>query len=563
LIAHADLIITGRVATLAGNRGFGWGAGLSIGGGRILAVGRWSDLENLAGPRTKRWSLPPDLAVVPGITDAHLHLMNVVIGEEQIDLTDQDLPTALATVTRAHGAMLEAGNRDGWLLGHGWSLHALGRWPDAALLEAAAPGRPIALYAHDHHSRWLSEAALGSAAIDTAADPPGGFVRRDAGRRATGILHETASALVDHAIPVPTTTQLESGLARVAARLLALGVTGCHDPSELGNERDIKRGPLFYRSLAERGRLPLRVHASIRAPELDRAIELGLRSGQGVVAAGDPTDPWTQMLADRYHMGWLKLFADGSLGSRSAAMLEPYTDAADNPPTGGPRGMFLSDERELADLLARAAAVGISGQVHAIGDAGVRMVLDVLAGVPQVGQLMPRVEHAQLVDAADVPRFGQLGIAASVQPVHLRSDAAPARAAWGERSEGSFPLRGLIEGGALIPFGTDAPIEPVDPWPGIAVAVARRDPFDDRELPLGRSQGIELARALRAACLDPALVAGQDDLGRLLPGFRADLLVVPAAAWRDPVDVALLAALRPLVTLLDGEVVHRLETFDA
>jgi predicted amidohydrolase YtcJ len=244
-------------------------------------------------------------------------------------------------------------------------------------------------------------------------------------------------------------------------------------------------------------------------------------------------------------------------------MLEPYTDAADNPPTGGPRGMFLSDAGELADLLARAAAVGISGQVHAIGDAGVRMVLDVLARVPEVGPLMPRVEHAQLVDAADVPRFGQLGIAASVQPVHLRSDAAPARAAWGERSERSFPLRGLIEGGALIPFGTDAPIEPVDPWPGIAVAVARRDPFDDRELPLGMSQAIESARALRAASLDPALVAGASDLGRLLPGFRADLLVVPAAAWRDPVDIGLLAAIRPLVTLLDGEVVHRLETFDA
>ena len=266
-------------------------------------------------------------------------------------------------------------------------------------------------------------------------------------------------------------------------------------------------------------------------------------------------------------MGWLKLFADGSLGSRSAALLEPYSDAQVNSPTGGPTGMFLTGSDELVGLLLRAQAAGISGQVHAIGDAAVRMALDAFeataagSGGEPTNALMRRIEHAQLVDPEDVPRFGELGVAASMQPVHLRSDAAPARVAWGERSENTFPLRGLIDGGALIPFGTDAPVEPPDPWPGIAVAVARRDPFDPDALPTGRRQAIELARAIRAACLDPALVAGQPDVGRLLPGYRADLLVVPADGWRDRVEVRAIAGTRPLATLIDGEVVFRSDAF--
>lgn len=565
----ADLIISGRVATLAGENGFGWQPGVAIGSGRVIAVGSATDLETIAGPRTRRWTLAEDTIVMPGITDAHLHLMMLVLAERQLDLTDADLPRALALIGARHREMLDGGDRDGWLLGHGWSLHALGRWPDAEMLEDAAPGRPIALYAHDHHSRWVSAAALRRAGIiDAAAGADGGLVRRGDDGRATGILHESASALVNDAIPDPPRDQLEDSLERVAAGLIALGLTGCHDPGELGSDTDVVRGPGFYRSLAARGRLPFRVHASIRAPQLEAAIESGLQSGQGTEPdiAGDHV---AAHAADRYRMGWLKLFADGSLGSRSAALLEPYSDALNNPPTGGPSGMFLSDRDELSELLNRAAAAGISGQVHAIGDAAVRMALDVLAEPPPDARpdasvrLMRRIEHAQLVDPADVHRFGRLGIAASMQPVHLRSDAETARVAWGERAENAFPLRGLTDGGALIPFGTDAPVEPPDPWPGIAVAVARRDPFDADARPTGFRHSIDLARAIRAACLDPCLVAGQADVGRLISGYRADLVVVPADGWPNVADPAVFAATRPLATLIDGEVVYRSDRFEA
>jgi predicted amidohydrolase YtcJ len=558
----AELIIEGRVATLAGEAGFGWQAGLAIAQGRVVAVGAPADLDALAGPRTVRWRLDERTLIMPGITDAHLHLMSLAIAERQVVLTGAPgLDAALALLADAHRARLAAGDERGWLLGHGWSLHGLGRWPDAELLDRAAPGRPIALYAHDHHSRWLSTTAMQLAGIHReTADPDGGLIRRDEAGRPTGLLHETASALVDSAIPDPDSNELEESLARTAASLAALGITGCHDPGELSADRRVTRGPLLYRGLAARGRLPLRVHASVRAAQLEHAIELGLRSGQGVRPESD--DPLAARRADRYRMGWLKQFADGSLGSRSAALLEPYSDAADNPPTGGPRGMYISQPDELRALLLRAAGAGIDGQVHAIGDGAVRMVLEVLGDVP-AGVLGRRVEHAQLVHPQDAVRFGRLGIAASVQPVHLRSDAAPARQAWGERADGAFPLAAIAAGGALIPLGTDAPVEPADPWPGIAVAVCRRDPFAPTDEPLGPGHSIDLARAIRAACLDPAQVARQERLGRLVTGQSADLLIVPAQGFRQPLDPAVLAATRPLATLIDGELVHRAAGFEA
>jgi predicted amidohydrolase YtcJ len=227
--------------------------------------------------------------------------------------------------------------------------------------------------------------------------------------------------------------------------------------------------------------------------------------------------------------------------------------------------MILTPVEDLADLARRAEANGIAVQIHAIGDAAVRAVLDVFEALPPVPHglpLMRRMEHAQLVDPIDQPRFGSLGVAASVQPVHLRSDIPQIHLGWGERGANAIPLRGILDGGALIPFGTDAPVEQPDPWPGIATAVVRRDPADGAALPVGPHQAIDLARALRGACLDPALVAGESDLGRLTPGMRADLLVVPAVGFAETLDAAALATTRPLATLIDGAVVHRAARFD-
>ena len=548
-LPQADLLIVGRIATLAGDDGYGWQPAMAVSGGRVVAVGRAPDLQALATDRTEHWHLPDELMVMPGITDAHLHLMSLVLAESQIDLTGLGLGAALDAVAQRHRQMTDAGDEAGWLLGHGWSMHDLGGWPTADDLARVAPGRPVALYAHDHHSRWVSRVALERARVGEVVEPEiAALIRRNEAGHPTGILHEWAATLVDDVIDEPDWDAVGTTLQVVASRLAGLGLTGCHDPGELNADTQIRRGPLFYRAMAEAGTLPMRVHGSVRAHQLDRSIDLGLRSGESL---------------GRYTMGWLKLFADGSVGSRSAALLEPYSDAESNPPTGGPTGTVLTDAEELDDLLRSAHAAGIVGQVHAIGDGAVRMVLDVLGNIPaDENGPQRRIEHAQLVHPADQARCGALGVAASVQPVHLRSDAPQIRAGWGERGEHSFPLRGLLDGGALIPFGTDAPVEPPDPWPGIAVAVARRDPTRLGDARVGAAHAISLERAMRAACVDPAAVAGLSDVGRLAPGCRADLLVVARALVEEPFDAAAVAAARPIATLIDGRPVHLAPDFD-
>ena len=395
----------------------------------------------------------------------------------------------------------------------------------------------------------------------------------------TGILYEQAAGLVDAHTPVPDDRTLEAAITAYAGALARLGVTSVHDPGGVAPDPALRGGPTLFRSLAIAGRLPLRVHASVRAEQLERAIELGFRTGRDAlspgteVPAGRPsaTGPGREALAGRYHDGWLKLFSDGALGSRTAALLEPYeADDPVGPPPGGPSGMPLLDAAELAALTARAAGAGIASQVHAIGDRAVRTALDVLARTPRVGGAWHRLEHAQLVHPADVPRFAALGVAASVQPCHLLSDAPAVRRAWGRRSAFAFPLADLDRAGTLLPFGTDAPVEPPDPWPGIAAAVTRRGPDWPTTQPFHPEQAVSLSRALRAACLDGPRSAGLGDQGHLGEGARADFLVLPGAAFEaaegegegTPPSTDQLAGLRPLLTVLDGQVVWRAVDLD-
>jgi predicted amidohydrolase YtcJ len=558
----ADRLILGRVASLGGSSGFGWVEGIAIAGGRVLATGSAAELESLAGPSTEVWRLPADLAVVPGITDAHLHLTTGALAASQLDLSKvEGRDATLAGIRQAHEGLTGAGDGGGWLLGHGWSLDRLGGWLTADDLEAVAPGRPVALWAHDHHTRWVSRAALRSAGITSArADPRGGMIRRGTDGNPTGMLHEGAAVLVDHSIPEPSAAVAEAALTSYAATLASLGVTGVHDPGQLVDEAGSGLGPWLYRDLAERGALPLRVVASVRERQLERAIAWGMRTGG---AGGRDNGP--AAVGGRYRDGWLKLFADGSLGSRSAALLAPYeSDDPAGSPVGGSSGMLLRSPEELSRMAKRAADADIAVQIHAIGDAAVRSALDVLEALPRLAGPSHRVEHAQLIDPVDVPRFAKLGVAASVQPCHLCTDTSIARVAWGERSANAFPLRDLDAAGALIPFGTDAPVERPDPWRGLAAAVSRSDPTWKPDVaPLHQDQALPVSRALRAACLDPAQSLGLTDEGRLTPGARADLLVVPVRGLDEPGSSgADLASIRPLATLIDGEVNYRAPVFD-
>ncbi len=564
-----DRLILGRIATLAGAAGFGWVDAIAITGGRVMAAGPVAAVLPLAGPRTMTWRLGPGRVALPGIVDAHLHLASAALAADQSDLgTCADQTAVLAAIAAADARLRAAGDRHGWLLGHGWSLDQLGGWPHAADLEAAAPGRSVALWSHDHHSRWVSPAGLAAAAIDlTTPDPAGGRVGRDEAGQPDGMLFEDAATLVDRAIPAPDLGRLAAALDAYAAGLARLGVVGAHDPGEVTADPAMARGPVFYRSLAADGRLALRVIASVREDQLDVALAAGVRTGRGVQPGADgATDPVRQLVAARYRDGWLKLFADGALGSRSAALLAPYEpDDPGGTPQGGPTGMLLRTRGELALAARRAADAGLAVQVHGIGDAAVRVALDVLAELPPVGAARHRVEHAQLVDPADQARFAALGVVASVQPCHLIGDALPARAAWGARTAHAFPLAGLDRAGAGLAFGTDAPVEPPDPWPGIAAAVTRASGrWPEAQPALHPEQALPLWRALRAATRDVAASAGVEDEGHLAVGARADLMVLAAEVLDEPARRGgALEGARPIATLIDGVIAWHDGTFDA
>jgi predicted amidohydrolase YtcJ len=534
-----DALVTGRIATFAGNRGFGWAEAIGIRGGRVAFAGSAVELETRADPHTLRVELEPGEIAIPGLTDAHLHYVDAAIAAEHVDLTDAaSLEDGLAMLASRHAA-LPPGS---WLQGAGWDQRRWGRFPAAADLEGVTPGRPVALWSFDHHAIWASAAALAAGGIDAAtADPDGGIIRRLADGSPEGVLLENACPMVMVRVPEPSPAELRRMLRAMGQRLVALGVVGVHDPGNVLPGAELGAFEA-YATMADAGDLPIRVHACLRSEGLDLAARHGLRSG--TLLGSDP--------GGRAKVGWLKLFADGTLGSGTAALLEPREGSAD-------RGVFRMSPEVLRDLAARAAEAGIASQVHAIGDAAARAALDALEPTAGRVPLMPRLEHVQLVHPDDLGRLSAAGIAASVQPVHLREDAATARLDWGDRAEAcGYPWRSIVESGAVLAFGTDAPVEPIDPWPGIAIAVLRRDPgWGSDAAPFGPHEALTLEEALRAATVGPSITAREPDRGRLVPGARADLLVLPAAPREVGEEAAAgFARVRPRLVLVDGELAY-------
>jgi predicted amidohydrolase YtcJ len=539
-----DLLVEGRIATLAGEAGFGWVEAVGVTGGRVVAAGPRRDVEALAEGSTRRLSLAPDEIVLPALRDAHIHLVEAARSVNQVDLSGAaTLADGLEIVAAAHRALPDGA----WLEGTGWDVARWGAWPTAGDLDRVVVDRPAFLWSHELHQVWVNSAALAAAGIDaTTSDPPDGRIRRDEAGRPTGMLHEGASKLVTRHAPEPTRTWLSTAIETYCRGLLAYGIVEVHDLGQLVPDVDLTGGIAVVRDLADAGRLPVRVHASIRTEALEVAIEQGLRSGAPL---GE---------SDRARFGWLKIFGDGSLFSRTAFLLEPW-DAGDErgaPPTG-PRGLPTTTAEEMARLARHAAAAGIATAIHAIGDATVRSALDALTPVVGMTTVPNRIEHLQFVDPSDVGRFRDLGVVASVQPIHLRGDARWARAGLGDRAERiGYAWRSVARQGGLLAFGADAPYEDVDPWPGLAIAVTRADPSWPTGDTFGEHEAITLEMAIRAHCLHPALAAGEHDRGRLEPGYWADLMVVPAAAIDEPtVAGGALSTARPRLVIEEGGVV--------
>ena len=540
-----DALITGRIATLAGETGFGWVEAIGIRHGRIAFAGSEVDLETRADPFTERIALDADQVAIPGLTDAHLHLTQAALASRHVDLGDAaTLDDGLARLRAAHERLAEGA----WLEGHGWDSDRWGRWPTADDLESVAPGRRAVLWAHDHHALWASHTALREADLPSG-DPAGGVIRRAADGSAEGVLYEAASRLVTIHVPAASPADLDAALIEVSRDLLSLGVVGCHDPGGVAPDANLEYSFPAYQRLSDAGRLPVRVHACMRDDAVATAIEQGHRSGARL--GSNPEG--------RATVGWQKCFADGSLGSRTAALLEDIEAEADRPlPLGQRRGVWMTDPEGLRERAERAAAGGIATTIHAIGDAAIRAALGVLEPLAATSPLMPRIEHVQMLHPDDRGRFVAAGIAASVQPVHLGSDAIQAWKLWGDRAEAEgYTWRAIADTGAVMPFGTDAPVESYDPWPGLALAVRREDARWPSGTPVyAEEQSLTLDRALRANCIDGPVSARETDRGRLTVGQRADVVVIPAASIDEPVTPGgPLSTTRPEMVLMDGKVV--------
>jgi predicted amidohydrolase YtcJ len=509
---------------------------IAIRDGRVLAVGSEGRIQAATGGRAEMINLN-GRAVVPGLTDAHVHIVwqGLVQREARLGGT-ATLEDALAIIADRAATLPDGA----WLRGGGWDhIPWGGRWPTRADLDAVCPDRPALLSRKDGHSLWVNSRALALAGITaTTPDPAGGQIRRDRDGEPTGILTETAMDLVRAVVPQYSDADRVDGLRIALREALSYGLTSVQAPPGT----DAASAPEALRAmqtLYQRGELNVRCLAHLAAGYLDEAITLGLRSGLG---------------DDRLRLGALKLFADGSLGSESAEMLTHYE---------GRRhfGLVVIEQPELLDIVTRAHNAGIAMIVHAIGDAANRRVLDAIAHAQQNASadapalMMPhRIEHCQALHPADIPRFAQLGVIASMQPIHCTSDIETATELWGARCATAYAWRSLLDSGAQLAFGSDAPVESMNPWLGVHAAVTRQRPGGYPEGGWYPEQRISVAEALHAYCVGPAVCSGEADRrGTLAPGKLADLAVLTGDPFRcDPND---LHAITAAMTIVDGKVV--------
>ncbi len=506
---------------------------LAIRGARIVAVGTETEVRQAAGEPSRVMDLEGK-TVVPGLIDAHGHMGSLGLSLETLDLTAVGSAEGAARLVAAEAARRKPGE---WILGRGWDQN---KWPAKEFpthqaLSAAAPQNPVALTRVDGHALWVNRKAMDLADLSrSTADPPGGRILREPQGNPSGVLVDLAQGLVTRHIPKGAAGDLKERLARAAAECARLGLTEVHDAGV-----DLET-VAAYRQLHAEGRLPLRVYAMISAP--GPAFEESLKRGPQV----------GEFLTVRS----FKMVLDGALGSRGAALLEPYADEPGN------RGLLRIPSEAFLSVVERALDRGFQVNTHAIGDRANRLVLDLYEAAFEGRQeglhdRRFRIEHAQVIALEDFPRFTRLGLIASIEATHATSDMPWAGARLGpERVRGAYAWQTLMKLGVKISNGSDFPVESANPLWGFYAAITRQD---HQGRPAGGwfpDQRMSREEALRSFTLDAAYAAFEEkEKGSLAPGKLADLVVLS----RDIIEIppAEILTTEVVLTILGGKTVYQ------
>jgi hypothetical protein len=502
---------------------------VAIGGERILACGARNEVDLRMGQNTRVIEAGDGL-VVPGLIDSHIHLVDGGFNLGYVQLRDAATREEFVRRIAEFARGLEEGE---WILGGDWD-HTLwgGELPSRDWIDAVTPNNPVWINRLDGHMGLANSAALVEAEVeDDVEDVEGGEIVRDAAGRPTGIFKDDAMALVENGIPDDTLAERLDATAAAMDYLASHGVTCVH---HMGSWQHLET----FRVANRRGLMKTRVYACLPLARWQRLAREVRAWGRG--------DDWLKI-------GGLKGFVDGSLGSHTAAFIDPFLDKPED------RGLLVNTAEDLEAWTAAADREGLQVVVHAIGDRAIRLQLDIFARVARRNGPRDRrfrIEHAQHIAPQDIARFGKLGVIASMQPYHTIDDGRWAEALIGpERSETSYAFRSLLDHGGRLAFGSDWPVAPATPIEGIYAAVTRRTL--DGKHPDGwvPQQRISVEEALRAYTIDAAYAGfSEKSLGSLTPGKLADLVILDRDLFTMPANE--ISSAHVVTTIVGGKVAY-------